>query len=164
MKNTFEAAAMLAAIVCFGLIPLTACAEEESSAAQTRDIVIALFEAFNAHDLDAVLALYHPDVMKINPSHPEPRYGKEVIREIYSSLFQQLPGVQDTIGRIICEGNQASVEFTASWPSPVKDGTSIDQELKVAAFIKIKHGKIIEDVTYYDRMAFAPPSGEDQPE
>ena len=143
--------AALVGIFCFSLTPSTIWAEEEGSTAATRDIVMALFEAFNAQDLDAVMALYHPDVAKINPDHPGPRVGREVVREIYSSIFQEMPGVQDIVRRIIAEGDQAAVEFTASWSLPGEDGTSMEQELHIAAFIKIKDGRIIEDVTYYDR-------------
>ena len=150
MKSTSKPAAM-AALFCFSLISLTVCAGEEDSTTETRDIVIALFEAFNAHDLDAILVLYHPDIAKINPDHPEPRVGKEVVREIYSNIFQELPGVQDTVRRIIAEGDQAAVEFTASWSMPGEDGTPVNPELNIAAFMKIKDGRIIEDVTYYDR-------------
>ena len=151
IKTNFVVRAM-ATILYIAFDPLTVCAEQEDSTNSTRDIVIALFAAFNAHDLDAVLALYHPEVMKKKPDHPESRYGKDMIRENYSALFQ-LPGVHDTVHRIVVEGNQASIEFTGSWwNKAITDGTLTEQSLKVAAFLTIEDGKIVEEVTYYNRL------------
>ncbi|MCH7807010.1 MAG: nuclear transport factor 2 family protein [Proteobacteria bacterium] len=151
MRNFFKSGMILGTLLAVLYFSPASLAGDDSE--ETREILVNLFKAFNRHDVEAMVALYHPDVVIITPEHPGPRYGLDVIRGTYSSLFQDLPGVHDTVHRIISEGNQASVEFTAAWSFPGEDGTSIDLELNIASFVKIKDGKIIEDITYYDRMA-----------
>ncbi len=136
-------------VLFFGFLPFTANADS----AETRAIVEAVFEAFNRHDLDAIVALYHPETRLVTPGYPEPRYGLEVIRATYKDHFDNIPGVYDEVTRIVAEGDQAAVEFTASWDQPTEDNPDARGALKIATFFKIKEGLIVEDITYYDRMA-----------
>lgn len=144
------------AILMFGfLVPVT-----QADTAETRAIVEAVFEAFNRHDLDAIVALYHPDAKLVTPGFPEPRYGLEVIRATYKDHFDNIPGVYDEVTRIVAEGNEGAVEFTATWDQPTEDDPEARGALKIAVFLKIKDGLIIEDITYFDRMVFAPVESE----
>ena len=144
------------AILMFGfLVPVA-----QADTAETRAIVEAVFEAFNRHDLDAIVALYHPDAKLVTPGFPEPRYGLEVIRATYKDHFDNIPGVYDEVTRIVAEGNEGAVEFTATWDQPTEDDPEARGALKIAVFLKIKDGLIIEDITYFDRMVFAPVESE----
>ena len=147
------------------LIPLPGCSRAgpdstqssllDPSVVQVRATVNTLFKAFNAHDLDAVMAVYDPRVVKMNPGLSAPQVGRDVVRKIYSDLFTQLPGVRDKVNRIIVEGNQAAVEFTASWSVEGRHGSTIDREFRIAAFLTIEDGMITEDTTYYDPSVLA---------
>lgn len=147
---------MSALLVGFYLAGVAALAhgDEADSTARTRGIVITLIEAFNAHDLDALLAHYHPDVVKINPHFPEPRSGKAVVRDGYAGLFRRFPDVQDTIQRLVVDGDQAAVELSASWSVPGRPHER--RTMRIAAFLRIREGRIVEDVTYYDPRALTP--------
>ena len=81
-------------VVLFGLMPGPVHATTAESA-RTRAIVEQLFEAFNRHDLDAVVALYADNAKLVTPSFVEPRYGLEVVREEYKGHFDNIPGVHD---------------------------------------------------------------------
>jgi len=132
----------------------------QAGTAETRAIVEAVFEAFNRHDLEAVVALYHPEAKLVTPGYPEPRFGLDVIRATYKDHFDNIPGVYDKVTRIVAEGDEGAVEFTASWEQPTEDDPSARGELHIAAFLKIKDGLIIEDITYFDQMVFAPVKSE----
>lgn len=119
---------------------------------ETRAIIEAVFEAFNRHDLDGVVALYHPDAKLVTPGFPEPRYGLEVIRATYKDHFDNIPGVYDEVTRIVAEGDRAAVEFTASWDQPTENDPEAKGTLRISTFITITDGLISADVTYYDRM------------
>ena len=138
------------AVLFFGFLPFAAHADSS----ETRAIIEAVFEAFNRHDLEAIVALYHPGARLVTPGFPEPRYGLDVIRATYKDHFDNIPGVYDEVTRIVAEGDQGAVEFTASWDQPTGDDPEARGALKISAFLKIKDGLIIEDITYYDRMAF----------
>jgi len=120
--------------------------------AETRQVVQDLFEAFNAHDVEGMMALYHPDVLKMNPENPDPSLGYETLKKSYGNLFQTLSNVHDELTRVVVDGDTAAVEFTATW-----DGANgAKGSLKIAAFLKVENGLIVEDFTYYDTRAFQP--------
>lgn len=128
----------------------------EAENAETRALVGAIFESFNRHDLDGIVAFYHPEAKIVTPSFPEPRYGLEVVRDMYRDHFENIPGVHDQVTRIVAEGNQAAVEFTATWDQPQEGDPAARGELKIAVFLKFKDGLVIEDITYFDRAALSP--------
>ena len=152
MTHLFKPTA-LAAVLWFALMPLNAYAEHhEDSSEQTRAIVVALFEAFNRHDVDALVALYDPDIKVFNPGYGEPQYGLEVVRGIYQGHFANIPDVYDKVQRIIVEGDLAAVEFLGTWAQPTEADPQARGSIRIGNFFRIKDGKIIEDLTYYDRM------------
>ncbi|MHA1544253.1 MAG: nuclear transport factor 2 family protein [Alphaproteobacteria bacterium] len=147
---------LLLTIMIFGFLTPAARADTE----KTRAIIEAVFEAFNRHDLEAVVALYHPEAKLVTPGFPEPRYGLDVIRATYKDHFDNIPGVYDEVTRIVADGDQAAVEFTATWAQPTEDDPEARGALKIATFLTIKDGLIIEDMTYFDRMVFEPVKSE----
>ena len=63
-----------------------------------RSTLEALCEAFNAHDLDAIMALFADDCVLEMPRGPDPSRGarsegKTAVREALASRFQGLPDV-----------------------------------------------------------------------
>lgn len=127
----------------------------ESNSEITQQVILALFEAFNRHDIEALVGLYSEDARILSPGDIEPRIGRAAVREIYYAHFDNIPGVHDAVQNIIVEGDEGSVEFIASWDQPTEDDRSARGNLRIAAFITVKDGKIIQDVTYFDRMELA---------
>ena len=124
----------------------------EFQSAETKKVILALFEAFNRHDTAALVELYAEDAQILSPGDTQPRYGLEVVREIYDGHFDNIPGVHDAVQTIITDGDQGAVEFIASWDQPTEDNPTARESLKIASFITVKNGKIIKDITYFDRM------------
>ena len=124
----------------------------QNNSEETRQIVVALFEAFNRHDVEALLELYSEDTMIVSPGYTEPRIGREVVREIYQGHFDNIPGVHDAVQNIVAEGDRAAVEFVATWEQPTENDPGARGSLKIATFITVQKGKITEDITYYDRL------------
>ncbi len=153
--KTFLKPALGFAVLFNSFLPTLANAEDVENAG-TRAIVVSLFEAFNRHDLEGVVALYHADAKLVTPNFPDPRYGLKVVREEYKNHFDNIPGVHDEVTRIVADGDHAAVEFTASWEQPTESDPDARGVLQIATFLKIKDGKIIEDITYFDRMDFEP--------
>ena len=152
--STLQALARRVSLFSVSLLPV-ACAGVDMASLQTREVVVELFEAFNVHDLEGVMAHYDPSVVKITPDHPTARRGDRVVREIYSGIFRAMPDVHDTVERVVVEGEFAAVEFTASWSAPDENGAIQIRTARLAAFLTIRDGKIVEDVTYYDRGELA---------
>ncbi len=119
---------------------------------ETRQIVVALFTAFNRHDVEALVELYSVDTKIVSPGVIEPRFGREVVREIYQDHFDNIPGVHDAVQNIVAEGNRAAVEFIATWDQPNEDNPDARGSLRIPTFITVRNGKIVEDITYYDQL------------
>jgi ketosteroid isomerase-like protein len=139
-----------------GAVALEKSGVNKSETEQTREAVIAVFKAFNDHDLEGIVALYDPDAKYVTPSFPEPRYGLELVRTTYKDHFDNIPGVHDQVTRIVAEGDEAAVEFTATWDQPTEGNPTAKGSLKIAAFLKFRNGLIVEDITYYDQAALLP--------
>ena len=56
-----------------------------------RTQVGALFEAYNDHDVDAILALFTDDVAFEDPNLPAPALGKEAVAEVVGGQFRAMP-------------------------------------------------------------------------
>ena len=123
------------------------------------DVVTAMFNAFNRHDVEEMAALYADDAVIESPDFEAPRRGPAGIRETYTPYFQSSPDIRDDITRIFASEGQVAVEF-------VSRGTMIhlgpdDPEviqgrafaLKIGAVLEVRGGKIIRDVTYFDQLS-----------
>ncbi|MEL7451659.1 MAG: nuclear transport factor 2 family protein [Pseudomonadota bacterium] len=110
-----------------------------------RDVIAAMFEAFNAHDVDALKAIYAPDAVVYSPESCEPRVGRDAIGASYAELFEQIPDVHDTVQTIVSEGNRAAVVFTAASRQP-----GMEFELAISAFLVIENGLVVEDRVFFD--------------
>ena len=75
-----------------------------------------LLDAFNAHDLDAIMALFTEDCVFDAPRGPAPgghRFvGKEQVRKGFQARFDGIPDVQWVDGRHFASGDRAASEWT----------------------------------------------------
>ncbi|MEM9056312.1 MAG: nuclear transport factor 2 family protein [Pseudomonadota bacterium] len=110
-----------------------------------RDVIAAMFAAFNAHDVEALKALYAEDAVVYSPESCEPRVGRDAIGASYAELFTQIPDVKDTVQTVVSEGKRAAVVFTAASAQP-----GMAFELSISAFLVIEDGLVVEDRVFYD--------------
>ncbi len=112
------------------------------------ELVKSMFDAFNRHDVEAMAALYSEDAFIDSPDFDTPKHGPRGIREIYPKYFKQSPDIKDEVGNLVACGNKVFVEFVSS-------GTISGEKfsLKIATALEVKNGKIIRDVTYFDRLS-----------
>lgn len=141
----------LALLIAATLIPAKAL-HADGVGEQTRDIIVALFEAFNRHDVEALVALYAEDAQLRSPGDAEPSIGHAAIRENYTGHFDNIPAVHDAVQNIVVEGTRGAVEFVASWDQPNEDDPKARGSLRIASFITVEKGKIVRDITYFDRL------------
>jgi len=110
-----------------------------------KNIVIAMFDAFNRHDVDALVSLYAETAVLVSPDYCQPKHGKAAVREIYSGLFAAIPDVHDNLQTLIVSGDTVAVEFIATGQM---GDFAIHQP--IAAFIQVQNGLIIRDTGYFD--------------
>ncbi len=142
---------IIIAIALSCLIPMpTAFADESGDT--TRKIIEQLFESFNRHDTNALVDLYADDAVIMSPGDSKASIGSAAVREVYDDHFANIPDVYDAVQRIVVEGNYGAVEFIASWSQPTESDAEARGRLRIASFITIENGKIVRDMTYFDRV------------
>jgi len=124
-------------------VVLCACAAPASSTMEdkTRDVAVAVFDAFNAHDWSKMESLYADNVSLQDPAYPGGKTGKAGMTDFYRSV----PDIHDDVQSIVVQNNIAVVEF-------VSTGTINGEKfsLPICSVLVVVNGQVIEDRTYYD--------------
>lgn len=107
--------------------------------AQTVD---ALFATFNAHDVDALEALYAPDAALTSPDFCAPR-SRDDIRRTYGGLFEAMPDIRDDVESVVIQGDRGAVHFRSR-----SEAAGLD--LEIMTFFRFEDGLIVEDHTVFD--------------
>lgn len=77
--------------------------------------------AIDEHDLDALVACFHPDFSSDVPSHPDRAFrGHEQMRRNWSGIFAAVPDIEATLVRSASEGDTAWAEW--EWTGMRTDG------------------------------------------
>jgi ketosteroid isomerase-like protein len=115
---------------------------------ETKQIAIQWFDAFNKHDLEALLSLYAEDAKHYSPKlkihQPETNgliEGKEALRNWWRDAFIRLPELHYQIIRIMNEGDQLFMEYNRQVPG--------EDEMRIGELLIIQHGKIISSRVYH---------------
>lgn len=124
--------------------PILAMTAALSIATNPRALVDQLFQAFNRHDVPALVALYAPDARLMSSDFCNARTGADVART-YEKIFRAFPDIRDDVISVVIDGDRASVRFVTSSGSP---GNEFYFELMT--FFRFSAGRIIEDDTVFD--------------
>ncbi|MFF5288104.1 ester cyclase [Paractinoplanes globisporus] len=75
------------------------------------ELIRAAFEAFNAGDVAACMALTSPDLIINLAELPEPRHGLEVWREGFEMMRRAFPDLQAHIEDIVADGDKVALRL-----------------------------------------------------
>lgn len=137
------------------------------------DTMERYWQAYNRHDLDAVLALMSDDVVIQFPTTPQPIRGKESIRPVWSMLFGTvIPDIHEEVLRTVVQGDTVACEFVESGtlilpPSFAESSASSSPagrpyKIDIASFFSFNSEGLIERTrAYWDTGAFAEQIGID---
>ncbi|MBS1569750.1 MAG: nuclear transport factor 2 family protein [Bacteroidetes bacterium] len=106
------------------------------------------FNAFNAHDLEALLALYADDARHFSPKlqarRPESGgwiKGKDALRAWWSDSFQRLPSLRYEPTRLIADGTAVFMEYIRH-----AEG---EADLRVGEVLEVGNGLITASRVYH---------------
>jgi hypothetical protein len=71
-------------------------------------------DRWQARDLEAILALYHPDVIYASEPFRDPFRGMGELRSYLAEAFGEEEQIESTFGAPVAQGRRASVEWRAS--------------------------------------------------
>jgi ketosteroid isomerase-like protein len=116
----------------------------------THNKIIAMhwFEAFNTHDLDALLALYHDEAEHYSPKlrerQPETQgliKGKKALRTWWQDAFDRLPSLVYEVIKLTADEEQVFMEYIRH--------VAGEPDLKVGEVLEIKNGLIVASRVYH---------------
>ena len=106
------------------------------------------FAAFNAHDLEALLALYHDEAEHYSPKlmqrHPETKgmvRGKDALRKWWQDAFERLPSLHYMVQKLTSDEEQVFMEYTRQ--------VSGELDLRVGEVLEVKAGLIVGSRVYH---------------
>ncbi len=115
---------------------------------QNKQIAIRWFEAFNEHDLEKLLALYHNDAEHFSPKLktrlPETQgliKGKDALRSWWKDAFDRLPSLKYEVKKLTADEEQVFMEYIRH----VKD----EDDIRVGEVLEINDGKIVFSRVYH---------------
>lgn len=111
-------------------------------------IAILWFKAFNTHDLEALLALYHDEAKHFSPKlkirKPETNglvQGKAALREWWQDAFDRLPTLNYNYTTLTANDTRVFMEYIRK-----VDG---EEDMLVAEVLEISNGLIIASRVYH---------------
>ncbi len=134
MKIAYFLSAVAACII-------TACSNDDTNTTVTRNI----FNAFNAHDWQAMLSYYADDAVFEDPAFADPVHDRSTMREHHQQLQSLFPDIYDSVRNVSASGERVVVEFISMGTS--QDGRRFS--LPICTVLTFKNGKVVRDATYY---------------
>jgi predicted SnoaL-like aldol condensation-catalyzing enzyme len=114
----------------------------------TKQIAHKWFDAFNKHDLELLLSLYHEEAehyspkLKIHQPHTQGLIkGKPALRAWWKDAFERLPFLKYQVISLIAEDEFVFMEYIRTTPN--------EEDLRVGEVLKLKDEKIIASRVYH---------------
>ncbi len=116
---------------------------------ELREALDRWYEAWNAHDLDRVMDLFHEDIVFENWTGGQAR-GKEALQKAWAPWFKNHGEFQfNAEDTFIDEGAQKVLfQWSLDWPSGEKGHVGEREKRRGADVMHFKDGKIIRKDTY----------------
>jgi ketosteroid isomerase-like protein len=120
---------------------------DDALAASTTETVERFNEAFDGHDVDAVMALMTDDCVFESP-YPPPdgvRYeGHEAVRSFWVEFFRSSPGARFEIEELFAAGNRCVARWLYRWV----DERGEAGHVRGVDVFRIRDGKVLEKLSY----------------
>jgi ketosteroid isomerase-like protein len=118
----------------------------QDTIAATLDVIDRFNEAFNKHDVDAVMALMTDDVIFDNTS-PSPDgelyQGQAAVRAFWERFFASSPNARFEAEDIFAGGDRATVRWCYTWKTDSGEG-----HVRGADVFRVRDGKVAEKLSY----------------
>ena len=113
----------------------------------TRDAVDRFNEAFNRHDVDAVMAAMTDDCVfeSTTPPAGERHVGQEAVRAAWEAFFAASPTAHFDAEEVIVAGDRCIVRWIYTWPGSDGDG---DGRVHGVDVIRVRDGLVAEKLAY----------------
>lgn len=121
-------------------------------------VIARLAEAMNDHDLDRMVALFHPDYDSRQPTHPGRAFiGREQVRANWAAMFGGIPDFRAEVVRSVQDGELNWTEWV--WRGTRSDGDPFD--VRGVTLFQIREELIVAGTLYVEEVERDPAGIED---
>ena len=111
------------------------------------DVFEKLVEATNAHDLDAMIALFDADYRSVQPAHPARAFvGAAQVGANWEAMFAGIPDFRNDVTRTVRDGDTIWCEW--AWRGTRTDGQPF--EARGVALFRVRNDLIAEGTLYME--------------
>ena len=118
----------------------------DSETKNTLDLINKFNDAFNRHDVDAIMKLMTEDCIFEN-TRPAPDgeqvVGQEKVRKVWEELFARSPKANFVTEEIFATGDRCIVRWVYHWVKEGKEG-----HIRGVDVFKVREGKVAEKFSY----------------
>lgn len=133
---------------------------EVATASDAEQVARSVFAALDRHDLEAMVALYNPEVVEDIVASTVLR-GREEVRAYFGALLAAVPDITATITRVVSGGGrEVAVEWRmaghfSGGPFEGIEPTGKHVEVRGFDLFEVENGQIVANTAYYDGLEFA---------
>ncbi|MCP2366132.1 ketosteroid isomerase-like protein [Agromyces flavus] len=117
------------------------------SVTSSEAVMSRLVGAINDHDLDRMVALFHPDYDSRQPAHPGRAFvGREQVRANWAAMFAGVPDFRAEVVRSVQDGE-------LNWSEWAWHGTRSDRqpfEVRGVTLFRVRDGLIVDGTLYVE--------------
>ncbi len=118
----------------------------DSTTRATLDVVNRFNDAFNRHDVDAVMAAMTDDCV-FDSTRPSPdgerHVGQEAVRAFWQAFFERSPHARFETEEIFAAGDRCVVRWIYRWRRDGQEG-----HVRGVDIVKVREGKVAEKLSY----------------
>lgn len=120
--------------------------QDDVATEETLRTVERFNEAFNRHDVDAVMAAMTDDCVFENTEPPDgKRYeGQEAVRQAWEDFFRSSPQARFEAEDVIAAGDRCTVRWLYHW----LDGEGKPGHIRGVDVLRVREGKVAEKLAY----------------
>jgi ketosteroid isomerase-like protein len=116
---------------------------DDQETRRTLQAVQQFHEAFNRHDLDAIMALMSEDCLFEN-TYPPPdgarHIGQAAVRACWAQLFRDAPAAHFAVEELFASGPRAVLRWRYTWAA--------DGHVRGVDIYRVRDGQIAEKLSY----------------
>lgn len=113
-----------------------------------------MFAAWNTHEVDRVLQMYHSNFTFVDPTTNEPVLGHEGLKHYAEVMFHTFPDARFTVTEVVVDGDKevANWEFAGTQVGSFmhRPGTGKMLRFRGIDWVEWDTGKVRRNITYYD--------------
>ncbi|MDR6905106.1 ketosteroid isomerase-like protein [Agromyces sp. 3263] len=112
-------------------------------------VIGRLVAAMNLHDLDAMVALFHPEYDSRQPAHPGRTFvGRQQVRANWRAMFSGIPDFRAELVRSTQDGDLEWCEW--AWTGTRSDGQPFD--VRGVTLFEVREGLIVAGTLYVEDL------------